>query len=1131
MLRGEATCSAASRPSFHYLTAPLYLLTAVVAALLIADWVVTVGHPVAAVAPSAGPTLWGYRLALLAAVLGGARILYQTLDGLLSGRVGADLALTIACLAAIALGEHQTAALVVLIALVGECIEGYTIDRARSALRDTFALWPLMAHRIENGNESDVAVEQLSVGDVVIVRPGERVPVDGHVVSGNSTVDQSSFTGESVPVDKAVGSAVFAGTLNQFGALTVAADSIGDQTALARMASVVGTAMSRKAHLERTADRLAKWFLPTVLVAALATLLGWRISMGSWRAGCLPALAVLVVACPCPLVLATPCAVMASLAWLARRGVVIKGSSVLERLAIVDTFAFDKTGTLTQGALAIGEIIPLTGLSSTAVLRTAAIAERTSEHLVGRLILKAAQDRGLTIPFPVGFNAVAGAGVTAKISQDDLYLGTDPIAAATAALDQQASGNTQPSATVVVGNRRALDQSQIPFSQDVALVMKEREALGESPLVVAVDNTVIGIIGVRETVRAESRHVLDELRTIGMTRFALLTGDRQQPTDSVVKSLDLFDTVASEQRPEDKAAWIEEAQKSGRKVAMVGDGVNDAPALAMADVGIALGRAGGDLVGAAGEVVLLGDPLRPLPGLVRLSRALVQNIWQSIVLFAIGLNGLGVLACSFGWLDPIGGAIFHEIASLAVMGNAMRLLWFEGWTSPATNRWIENGLSLADWLALNASPTKWVYWCLERWQLGLKLCCAACVAAWFLSGIVLLSADEQAVVTRFGRYQTTLSAGVYWCWPYPLDRIIRSQVGRVRSVAIGFRDREQEPTTPAAVSALLWNANRSERRSSLDGPRSAASPSGSAVAMSPIEWTSSHDERDRSSIGNDGMLLSADEVPVELMAEVQYRIKDLREFVFAGPKQPAEVLRATSDGVLREVAASVSLDNLLTDRRAALERRSLAMLRDRIAAYAIGVEIIDLQWLDVHPPQAVVPAYRQAADALEERELMINEAESYASRTILAAIGADALARLQQAARQQKPDATNSPVRIDWTMTDELWRELTKRDGDGKPVLSGSAAAAILEGELSKTQRELSSRGIAQRFEKLFTESKNQPKLTRDYLYWKAMVEVLPSRSITIIDPKAVGRRQLWLTEPVQGGFLPMPAPKEVREP
>ena len=356
--------------NFHYRSAPIYLLTAAVGALLLADvalglvWGTASGTtpPVAANADwwsklLVTRTLLGFRLALLAAVLGGARILYQTLDGLLSGRVGADLALTIACLAAIVLGQSETAALVVFIALCGESIEGYTVDRAQRAIRRIFQLCPRTARVLVGDDEQEVPIEQVIVGDTVIVRPGERIPVDGSVAAGQSAVDQSALTGESVPVDKAVSDKVFAGTLNQFGALRIAATQVGQQTTLAQIVEMVGQATQRKASLERTADRLARWFLPVVLGVAVLTLIGWRIASGFWSAGYLPALSVLVVACPCPLILATPSAVMAAMAWLARAGVVVKGSVALERLASIDMIVFDKTGTLTRGELAVGDIV------------------------------------------------------------------------------------------------------------------------------------------------------------------------------------------------------------------------------------------------------------------------------------------------------------------------------------------------------------------------------------------------------------------------------------------------------------------------------------------------------------------------------------------------------------------------------------------------------------------------------------------------------------------------------------------------------------------------------------------------------------------------------------------------------
>ena len=1205
MLRGDPSSSGqANRANFHYQSAPLYALTGCVAGLLAADWALSVGGPstagtsLAKTAAGLSNALFGYRLALLAAVLGGARILYHALDGLLSARVGADLALTIACLAAIVLGEHETAGLVVLISLVGESLEGYTVDRARWAVRQTFALQPEVAHlTTQDGRERDVPVKDVQVGDFVVVRPGERMPVDGRVVAGKSAVDQSAFTGESLPIDKVVGDRVFAGTLNQFGALTLVTESLGDQTALARVAQLVGTAQSRKADLERTADKLAKWFLPAVLGIAVLTLIGWRIGTGSWSRGMLPALGVLVVACPCPLVLATPCAVMAALAWLARRGVVVRGSQALERLARVDTFAFDKTGTLTQGALVLGEVIPTGDLSSLDILRVAAIAERHSEHQLARLIVRSAEERGLAIPAPAEFETLPGAGVIAKVTAADFSApvpslpssgerarvrgpsgenvlpfssgstfpqdeartphpnplpskargeGTREDTASPSTFTPQPSTISAPQLstfhTIVVGNRRALAQGEIAFSEDVVSLLRAREAAGESPLVVAVDGCVVGVMGVRETMRPESASVLQALRDVGVTQFALLTGDRPQPADAVVRSLGLFDHVATEQLPADKAAWIEAARRTGRCVAMVGDGTNDAPALAAADVGLVLGRAGADLTAAAGDILLLGDPLRPLPGLLRLSRALVQNIWQSILLFAFGLNGLGVLACSFGWLSPVGGALFHEVASLAVMANAMRLLWFDGWSGAQATRVTNALVGAADWFAEAASPSRWIFWLIERWRLGAKLAGAAILAAWFLSGVIVLSENEQALVTRFGRYEATLTAGPHWRWPPPLERVSREAVDRVRSVGIGFRGKESGISSQQFVRKKA-TVGQSEVSQQL------------LLEQGIVEWTSSHGERDADAMDGESLMLTADEVPVDLTAEVQYRVLDLKQFAFGGTRRPDDVLRAAAESVLRDLAASASLDDLLTDRRADLERQSLAQLRKRVEGYALGIEIIDLQWLDVHPPKAVVPAYRQVADALEDRELLVNEADAYADRVLLGAVGEEALRVLKQSdatggsfeppvrsgkatgERSPSPVApaatpdTSSRGRADWALDDALWKQLLSVRPNGQSLLSGSAAANLNDAHVASAKRRESASSTASRLEGMLTEYRKAPRLTSLKLYWDAVTASLSQRPLTIVDPKAAGRQHLWLGDaPPLPMSAPITTPAEPRE-
>ncbi|OYW22403.1 MAG: hypothetical protein B7Z55_04640, partial [Planctomycetales bacterium 12-60-4] len=519
----------AARLQFHYRSAPLYVLTLVVGGLLLLDAVRSTGTLTL-------PLLLGYSYALWAALLGGARILYHTLDGVVAGRFGADLALTIACLAAIVLGEHQTAALVVLISLIGESLEGYTVDRARQAFRETFALQPPLAHLTSDAGERDVPLAEIAIGDRLAVRPGERIPVDGVVVTGQSAVDESAFTGENLPVGKTVGDRVLAGTLNQHGALQIVAEQVGDATQLARIAELVSHAATRKAKLERTADRLTRVFLPAVLLAASVTFVGWWVATGSWRQAALPSLAVLVIACPCPLALATPCAVMAALAWLAKRAVLVKGSAALERLANVDVFAFDKTGTLTRGQAQLGGLLPIAGMSADDLLRIAAIAERRSEHVLARVLVNAADVGNVGLPTPYEFAAEPGAGVIARIRSTAL---------AGIGGDRWTSREVPVERALLVGNARQLESHACRVPADILTAGDQLAAAGQTPLFVGIDGECLGVIGVRDEIRTESGEVLRALRQLGIERFALLTGDRVPPSTVVVRELGVLAHVAT----------------------------------------------------------------------------------------------------------------------------------------------------------------------------------------------------------------------------------------------------------------------------------------------------------------------------------------------------------------------------------------------------------------------------------------------------------------------------------------------------------------------------------------------------------------------------------------------------------
>lgn len=1038
--------------------ASLYVLTAVVGLLLAADFLLgTMNLPGAEWYHSP----WGYRLALFAAVLGGARILYHSLDNLLAGRVGADLALTTACLAAIALGEYQTAGLVVFISLVGEAIEGFTIQQAKRAIRRTFQQRPQTANLIRNGLEREIAAAELQPGDQVLIRAGDRVPADGRIISGSTSINESPFTGESLPVDKTVNDPVLAGSINLTAAVTVEVTRTGEDTSLAGMERLVRQATRRRMGCERTADRFARWFLPAVLAIAAVTLLAWRWKTGTWQAGWLPALGVLVVACPCPLILATPCAVTAALAWLARRGIVVKGSAALERLSHVDVFAFDKTGTLSEGDLSLGEIIPLADLSAEELLQLAASAERPSNHPIAQLLRTSAAEQKLMVNWPDEFSSRIGAGVMSSVNSQPVLIGSEKLFA-------------EQSVEISAAAREALTR----MTQD-----------GQTPLLIAVDGRIAGLIGMKETLRPESAATLRDIKQLGIQRFALLTGDRLLPAQAAGRTLAVFDQIAAEQLPADKAQWIETARIAGQHVAMVGDGVNDAPALAAADVGLAVCRSGSELAGEAGDILLLGDPLRPLPGLIRLSRALVENIRQSIYWFALGVNGIGVLACSFGWLSPAMGALFHEVSSLLVLLNALKLLWFNDQPAvrPSTSlRWSD---VLEQWAA-RLSPGRVFATLIRRWRLTVQLVACGVIAAWLCSQMILVRDDEAVVVLRGGRYHTTLSGGWSWRWPWPWERMIRLRPAAVQTVSVGFRT-----------------------------SRIAAKPA--SDRQGDLEWTSTHEDPHFRGVPEESLYLTGDEVAVELTADVQYRIGDVQRFALAGALQPEETIRSTSEAVLRSAIASDSLDDVLTERRAEIERRCFDEIRRRIAGYELGIEIVNVHWLDVHPPRPVVDAYRQVSDAWEQREQAVNEAHALATRTLFGTAGEIAIRTLERQ-HDEPQDGPNSK----WSLDDSDWQLLSTPNDDGRRLVSGTAGAILQDAEAAAEKQRQSARGQAERLRLMLAASRNQPELSRQHLYWTAVIEALSGKPFTLIDPALTGRRQLFLGD-IPSNVITLPMPPE----
>ena len=899
----------------------LYTLTAVLGALIGAD--VLFG--------ALGLESWrapgGVSLIVVAALLGGARIVYGALDALLHRSIGADVALAQACIAALVIGQPFVAAEVVFIALVGEVLEAVTFERTRRAIHRLIDQSPRTARVRRDGTELEIPAATVAVGDVVIVRAGERIPVDGPVLVGRSTVDQSALTGESLPVDKGPSDPVYTGTLNQFGTIEVQAEKVGHETTFGQVLKLVADAQRRKSPLERTADRLARYFLPVVeIVAGLTLLAGYLLG---WPDVWQRTVAVLVVACPCALVLATPAAVLASMAWLARHGILIKGGAALERLAACDTFAFDKTGTLTHGRPEIAGVTPLGTISEDELWRLAATAEQSSPHPLGSAVTREANRRGV-VPYAVS-EAVAlpGAGVSARYG------------------DASDGANT-----VLVGNRRLLTENGVAIDPTTDAALAELDARGETALLVARNSEVVGAIGLRDTVRPEAHDVIHDLKHLHITEIAILTGDRESAAKIVAKKTHIK-TLRAELLPKDKAEWIEQAQANGRLVAMVGDGINDAPALARAHVGIALGGIGADIAAEAGDLIVLGEPLRTLPDLVKLSRATVAVIRQNIIIFAFGLNAVAMGAAALGVLGPVPAAILHQAGSFLVLLNAMRLLVFGDWPSLPPFRQARALAAGIQRLDDRFDPGHAIDGLLARWRALVVAGCGIAAVAYATWGWTIAGPGEVLMVRRFGRFTATHGPGLHLGWPPPFETVTRLTPERVRSLAIGFRTNEEGP--------------------------------------SGVRWESSHGRGVTARVDDESLLLTGDGQLVELAASAQYRLNasktdSLRAYAF-GVIDPDAALRPLAESAVRKIVGHRGLESLLTKGRRDAEREAQFELQQRVEAYGLGVVITAVAFQDVHPPLAVVDAYRDVSRAGSDRQRRANEGAAYRVETVAAGRG------------------------------------------------------------------------------------------------------------------------------------------------
>jgi Cu+-exporting ATPase len=930
----------------------LYLLTGLLGLLIGLDlWPMIAGWLGWGMPP--WPNEWnGYRIAYLAAILGGVRIVYNSLEGLFEGRVGADVALALACIAAILINEPLVAAEIVFIGMVGECLESFTFERTQRAVRRLVEVCPRRCWLLRDGQEVRVRTAELHPGDRVVVKPGGRVPVDGVVVEGRSAVDTSALTGEALPVDKGPGNQVLAGSLNQFGALTVEAQQVAEQTVVGRVIELTASALKDKAPLERHADRLARYFLPFVLGLAVLTFVASMVFYGtplfraadaglpnfgeSVRRSLFPTLSVLVVACPCALILATPAAIIAALGRLAGTGVLIKGGAALERLAGVTAFAFDKTGTLTLGQLAIGDVVGLGGVTADELLRVAAAAEQRSEHLLARLILQETRARGLSIETVEDFVAHPGAGVSARTAQGSVF----------------------------VGAPRLLEEQGIELPGEARELVERLDQKGQTVLLVARGGTVLGAIGACDQIRPEAAGVLDDLRALGIADIALLTGDRLAPASAVAASLGITEVHAG-LLPAEKAEFIshwEQAPPSAtlpgvvrRKVAMMGDGINDAPALARAEVGLAVGGTGTDVAAEAGDIVFMGAPLQPLPLLVRLSRETVRIIRQNILIFAFGVNALGILLTAWLWpflvpaeweeSGPIAAVIYHQLGSLAVLLNAMRLLWFERSASPLRMRWQGRLRRLDLWVQHHLDAGEFFHWLSHKWRTVGLAATGILLAVYALSGLTRVGPDEIAVQRRFGKPVADLGPGLHWCLPWPAEDVVRLKADRIHTVEIGFRSAPGQEGAPAALAWSTPHADSIER------------------------------------VADEAVMVTGDGNLVEVQATVRYTIARPRVYLFE-VREPEEVIRAAGEAVLREAVAGRPFLDLLTANREQLQEQVLRELARRCRGFGtqgLGIKLDGLSLHDLHPPQEVVEAYHNVTKAMQERDRDRNQATAEAT--------------------------------------------------------------------------------------------------------------------------------------------------------
>jgi len=532
----------------------------------------------------------------------------------------------------------EVSAVIIAFVLLGKYMEEIIKKRSSAAVRKLMDLRPAVAHVIRDGAETEIPAESIMAGEIVIVRPGERIATDGDVIEGTSSVDESMLTGESMPVEKTPGTKLIGGTLNRSGMLRFKATRVGKDTALAQIIKLVEEAQASTAQVQRIADQVTGYFVPAVVLVAVLAFAGWWLA-GNFPQALLSFIAVLIISCPCALGVATPAALMVGVGKGADAGILIRGAEVLERARKLNTVVFDKTGTLTRGEPNVTDVVPIGGQERD-VLRLAAAVEVGSEHPLGEAIVRGAKHQSIDLPPVADFEGIAGHGIKGVVEKRE----------------------------VLLGNRRLFRREGIDtVAAEDAMVRLETE--GKTAMLVGADRNLIGIIAVADTLKPEAKEAVGALKKEGI-EVVLLTGDNERTAKAIGRELGI-DRVIAEVLPGDKAKIIKDLQGQGKMVAMVGDGVNDAPALATADIGIAIGS-GSDVAKETGGIILIKDDVREVVLAIRLSRLTLRKIKQNLF-WAFIYNAVGIPIAALGFLNPIVAAAAMALSSLSVIVNSALL--------------------------------------------------------------------------------------------------------------------------------------------------------------------------------------------------------------------------------------------------------------------------------------------------------------------------------------------------------------------------------------------------------------------------------------------------------------------------